>query len=56
MSNDRDDDTLPVELTEEIILLLVDIGISCTVTVCHGLGVCLDLSQVLLKLMGCSVR
>ena len=42
---------LPVEVTEELVLLLVDIGIPRLVTLGHGLGIHLNLSQVLLHLV-----
>ena len=37
-------------MMEKLVLLLVDIRVPRTITVCHGLSICLDLSQVPLHL------
>ena len=42
---------LAINSTKEFILLLVDVRIPCTVAIRHGLGIRLDLSQVLFHLV-----
>ena len=43
-------DSLPVELTKELVLFFVHICIPCMVTLSHSLSIRLDLGQVLLHL------
>ena len=40
-----------VQITEEFVLLLINMGVPCPVTLSHGLSICLDFSQVLLHLV-----
>ena len=42
---------LPIKMAEKLVLLFVNICVSCVVAVSHGLGIHLDLSQVPLHLV-----
>ena len=37
---------LPIKMMKELVLFLINISIPCPITVCHSLGICLDLGQV----------